>query len=83
MRVSRLVAKEFRLRSEIDGFTNFSVTPPLEWVETDDIDGGNSFMGPDCMVWTTGTPEQFRDRDDAPEHQQSVLSRSMRRREIR
>ena len=49
---------------------------------TDDIDGGNSSMGPGCVFRTTGTLEQLRDRDDAHGHQQSVLSRSMQRREI-
>ena len=28
------------------------------------------------FVWTQGTREQLRDRDDAHRHQQSVLSRS-------
>ena len=37
---------------------------------------------PGCMVWTRGTREQFRDRDDAHGHQQSVLSRSMQRRDM-
>ena len=76
------MAKEFRGGSKIDGFMNFSVTPPLELEKADDIDGGKQLNVSDCMVWTRGTREQFRDRDDAHGHQQSVLSLSMQRREI-
>ena len=61
---------------------NFSAPPLLEVVKTDDIDGGNRSVGPGGMVLDKrGHEKQFRDRDDVHGRKQSVLSRSMQRRE--
>ena len=39
-------------------------------------------MEPSCMVYTRGTREHLRDRNDAHKHQQRLLSRSKQRRAI-
>ena len=80
---SRLVAKEFRCGSKIDGFMNFSATPPHELVKLMISMVATARWDQTAWVWIRGTREQFSDRDDAHGHQQSVLSRSMQRREIR
>ena len=78
---NRLVAKEFRRGSKVDGFTNFSAT--LAGIgEADHVDGGNNSTGPRCVVWIRETREPLRGRGDAHRHQQSVRSRSKQRREI-
>ena len=50
--------------------------------EQDEGRGTSAVLVHQAQVWTRGTRGRFRDRDDAHGHQQSVLSRSMQRREL-
>ena len=79
---SKLVAKEFRRGSKIDGFTNFSATPPLELVKLMISVAATAQWDQAARFVQEGTREQLRDRDDAHRHQQSVLSRSKQRIEL-
>ena len=62
---SRLVAKEFHRGSKVDGFTNFSATPPLELVKLMISMVATAQWDQAAWFGQEGTREQLRDRDGA------------------